>query len=50
MQLQSLGYVGVRTADIEEWETYATRFLGMQLVEQEPPTFRRCAWMTASNA
>jgi 2,3-dihydroxybiphenyl 1,2-dioxygenase len=33
MQLQSLGYVGVRTADIEEWETYATRFLGMQLVD-----------------
>jgi 2,3-dihydroxybiphenyl 1,2-dioxygenase len=33
MQLQSLGYVGVRTADIEAWETYATRFLGMQLVD-----------------
>jgi len=33
MQLQSLGYVGVRTADIDQWEAYATRFLGMQLVD-----------------
>ena len=38
MQLQSLGYVGVRTADIEEWETYATRFLGMQLVDTSRAT------------
>jgi 2,3-dihydroxybiphenyl 1,2-dioxygenase len=34
MQLQSLGYVGVRTGDLEQWATYATRFLGMQLTEQ----------------
>src|ERR1700691_2299335 len=29
MQLQSLGYVGVRTNHLEEWAAYATRFLGM---------------------
>ena len=34
MQLQSLGYVGVRTGDVDQWATYATRFLGMQLVDQ----------------
>jgi 2,3-dihydroxybiphenyl 1,2-dioxygenase len=34
MQLQSLGYVGVRTKDLEEWAAYATRFLGMQLVDK----------------
>jgi 2,3-dihydroxybiphenyl 1,2-dioxygenase len=38
MQLQALGYVGVRTKDLEEWATYATRFLGMQLVEQSRGT------------
>jgi len=34
MKLQSLGYVGVRTKDIDQWATYATRFLGMQLVDK----------------
>ena len=34
MQLQSLGYVGVRSSDVDQWATYATRFLGMQLVDQ----------------
>ena len=34
MQLQALGYVGVRTKDIEDWATYGTRFLGMQLVDK----------------
>ena len=34
MQLQSLGYVGIRTGDVDQWATYATRFLGMQLVDQ----------------
>ena len=34
MQLQSLGYVGIRTDDVDQWATYATRFLGMQLVDQ----------------
>ena len=34
MQLQALGYVGVRAKDIEDWATYGTRFLGMQLVDK----------------
>ena len=34
MQLQSLGYVGIRTADLDQWAAYGTRFLGMQLVDQ----------------
>ena len=38
MQLQSLGYVGVRTGDVDQWATYATRFLGMQLVDQSRGT------------
>ena len=29
MQLQSLGYVGIRTGDVDQWAAYATRFLGM---------------------
>ena len=38
MQLQSLGYVGVRTGDVDQWATYATRFLGMQLVDKSRDT------------
>jgi 2,3-dihydroxybiphenyl 1,2-dioxygenase len=34
MRLDALGYVGIRTRDLDEWATYATRFLGMQLVEK----------------
>ena len=34
MQLQALGYVGIRASDLDEWANYATRFLGMQLVEK----------------
>ena len=36
MQIDALGYVGIHTADLEQWATYGTRFLGMQLVGQEP--------------
>ena len=38
MQLQALGYFGVRSKDLEEWATYGTRFLGMQLVEKSRGT------------
>ena len=38
MKLQSLGYVGIRTRDIDEWATYATRFLGMQMVDKSRGT------------
>jgi 2,3-dihydroxybiphenyl 1,2-dioxygenase len=34
MALQALGYVGIRSPRLEEWAGYATRFLGMQLVDK----------------
>jgi 2,3-dihydroxybiphenyl 1,2-dioxygenase len=34
MKLQALGYVGIRTKKLEDWSAYATRFLGLQLVER----------------
>ena len=34
MNLQALGYVGIRTRKLEDWSAYATRFLGLQLVER----------------
>src|SRR5262245_62269783 len=34
MNLQTLGYVGVRTKSLEDWEHYATGLLGMQLVDK----------------
>jgi 2,3-dihydroxybiphenyl 1,2-dioxygenase len=34
MNLQALGYVGVRTGNLADWEQYATRLLGMQLVDK----------------
>src|SRR5581483_6058097 len=38
MAIDALGYVGIRTADIDQWATYGTRFLGMQLVEKTQGT------------
>ena len=32
MQIDALGYVGIQTADLDQWATYGTRFLGIQLV------------------
>jgi len=34
MNLQSLGYVGLRTWNLADWEQYGTRLLGMQLVDK----------------
>jgi 2,3-dihydroxybiphenyl 1,2-dioxygenase len=34
MALEALGYVGIRSQDLEGWAGYATRFLGMQLVDK----------------
>lgn len=34
MTLQSLGYVGASATDIDEWISYATNFLGMQIGEK----------------
>ena len=38
MALQALGYVGIRSQDLEGWAGYATRFLGMQLVDRSSTT------------
>src|SRR3981081_1937362 len=34
MNLQALGYVGIRPRKLEDWSAYATRFLGLQLVDR----------------
>jgi 2,3-dihydroxybiphenyl 1,2-dioxygenase len=34
MTLQTLGYIGVRSAHLDDWQAYASRFLGMQLVDK----------------
>src|ERR1700739_4769979 len=34
MGLDSLGYVGIRTKNLDDWAAYGTRFLGMQLVDK----------------
>ncbi len=38
MALQALGYVGIESKNLEDWTGYATRFLGMQLVEKSRTT------------
>src|SRR6204780_187108 len=38
MQLNSLGYVGIRTKHLEDWAGYSTNFLGMQLVDKSRGT------------
>jgi 2,3-dihydroxybiphenyl 1,2-dioxygenase len=34
MQVQALGYVGVRAKSLEDWADFGSRFLGMQRVDQ----------------
>src|SRR3954470_13016929 len=34
MRIEALGYVGIRSKNLEDWGAYATRFLGMQLVDK----------------
>ena len=34
MELQALGYIGIRSTNLDDWAGYATRFLGMQLVDK----------------
>jgi len=38
MSLQTLGYIGLRTKNLEDWTAYANRFLGMQLVDKSRGT------------
>ena len=32
--VEALGYIGIRSRNLEDWAAYATRFLGMQLVDK----------------
>ena len=34
MHVQWFGYVGLRTARLDDWSGYATGFLGLQLAER----------------
>ena len=34
MNIQSLGYLGIRSKSLEDWAAYGSRFLGMQLVDR----------------
>src|SRR3954465_6088744 len=34
MPVEALGYIGIRSKNLEDWAAYATRFLGMQLVDK----------------
>jgi 2,3-dihydroxybiphenyl 1,2-dioxygenase len=38
MNLQALGYVGIRTSKLEDWNAFATRFLGLQLMDRSRNT------------
>ena len=38
MHLNALGYIGLRTKNLEDWTAYASRFLGMQLVDKSRGT------------
>jgi 2,3-dihydroxybiphenyl 1,2-dioxygenase len=34
MEIRGLGYVGVGTSDLSDWSTFATNWLGMQMIER----------------
>ena len=38
MHLNALGYVGIRTKNLEDWAAYSTNLLGMQLVDKSRGT------------
>jgi 2,3-dihydroxybiphenyl 1,2-dioxygenase len=38
MFLKSLGYLGIRARDLEDWAAFGTKFLGMQLVDRSHST------------
>ncbi|HYS48532.1 MAG TPA: VOC family protein [Xanthobacteraceae bacterium] len=42
MELQSLGYVGLRARNLDDWAGFATKFLGLQLIDKSASslTFR----------
>jgi 2,3-dihydroxybiphenyl 1,2-dioxygenase len=38
VELQSLGYIGIRARDLNDWAQFGTKFLGMQLVDRSQST------------
>src|SRR5262245_8737479 len=38
MELQSLGYVGIKARDVGDWADFGTKFLGMQVVDRSRST------------
>src|SRR5262245_50178596 len=38
MELQSLGYVGIKAPDVDDWAGFGTNFLGMELVDRTSTT------------
>ena len=38
MELQALGYFGVRARNLDDWTAFATRFLGFEQVEKSQST------------
>ena len=38
MSLQTLGYIGLRTKNLDDWAAYASQFLGMQMVDKSRGT------------
>lgn len=38
MELESLGYIGIRAKAVDEWAEYGSKFLGMQLVDRSRST------------
>src|SRR6266849_10290200 len=38
MSLETLGYIGIRTQNLEDWAHFGSRFLGMQLVDKSSST------------
>jgi 2,3-dihydroxybiphenyl 1,2-dioxygenase len=40
MQIEALGYIGVRSDRLDDWATFASRFLGMQIDERSASCLR----------
>src|SRR5262245_59082256 len=40
MQIEALGYIGVRSDQLDDWATFASRFLGMQIDERSASGLR----------
>src|ERR1041385_1275168 len=38
MSLETLGYIGVRATNLDDWAHFGARFLGMQLVDKTSTT------------